>query len=242
MSDYANLREAYYTLLNTPPEIPGDLQAAMDADREMHKHRNPDQPIDPALLRARNQAEWHLAQQALIDSETPDEERYLAESLMAGVRRTAPEEDPDLTQQAEHREQATQMLEEMRQGNFAPSNLGTSFPQAASLPGYVLPPEVSPTPPDLPTAADLQEGSDTGAASSYPAGIAPGETVPTPTYPTGTTGATGPTDTTGATGATGATGPTDTTGATGATGATGPTDTTGATGATGATEPETPPV
>ena len=204
MSDFANLREAYYTLASNPTDPPPEFLAMVEADKKLWENRNPPQPIDLALLKARNQAEWHQAQQALIDAETPDLERWKAEQISMGVKPGELAEDPDLTQAAAHREQAEQTLEDMRAGNFKPGSIGLSAPQAASLPGYVLPPETSPTPPVLPTAASLQEeGADTGA---------------TGTGATGATGATGPY--TGATGATGATGPD--TGATGATGATGP--------------------
>jgi hypothetical protein len=67
MSDYANLREAYYLLLTTPPEVPGEMQEMFDADRERWASRNPDPEIEPTLLAAKTQAEWHLAQQALAD-------------------------------------------------------------------------------------------------------------------------------------------------------------------------------
>jgi hypothetical protein len=67
MSDYANLREAYFILLNTPAEMPEEMQEMINADRERWANRNPDPDLEPTLLAATTQAEWHLAQQALAD-------------------------------------------------------------------------------------------------------------------------------------------------------------------------------
>ena len=73
MSDYANLQEKYYYAINPPPPEGGVTAAMADEvnrDKEMAKNRNPDPKPEPTLLAARTQAEWHLAQQALIDSQS----------------------------------------------------------------------------------------------------------------------------------------------------------------------------
>lgn len=80
MSDYANLREAYHVLLNTPPDPPAELMAMIDAEREAYANRNPDPEIEPALMLCKNQAEWFAVQDALVAEEpTAEQTELLAE-------------------------------------------------------------------------------------------------------------------------------------------------------------------
>lgn len=91
MSDYANLREAYYILATTPPDPPAEYMAMIEKDRAAWANRNPDPVIDPALLFARNQAEWFAVQDALSTEEpTADQTALLAE-----LRALADDDEPE---------------------------------------------------------------------------------------------------------------------------------------------------
>ena len=95
MSDYANLREAYYILLNTPPDPPPPgLLAMMDHDREVGGNRNPDPEIEPALMLCRTQAEWFAVQDAL----SAEEPTAAQTELLAEVRGRAAPATPPPTQ------------------------------------------------------------------------------------------------------------------------------------------------
>ena len=103
MSDYAALRELYYEALQMiPPEggaarggttpaegraTPGERQMSegLRRDLEAYGGRNQDPNAEPALMRARTQAEWHQAQQALVLAETPPEELAMAMGVSDGV-------------------------------------------------------------------------------------------------------------------------------------------------------------
>lgn len=91
MSDYANLREYCYALMNPDPPLDEGMLAWMAADKAAFENRNPEPEIEPALLLCRTQAEWFAVQDAL-SAEEPTEQQT---ALLAEVRgRAAPATPP----------------------------------------------------------------------------------------------------------------------------------------------------
>lgn len=90
MSDYANLREYCYALMNPDPPLDEGMLAFMAADKKAFENRNPEPEIEPALLLCRTQAEWFAVQDAL-SAEEPTAEQT---ALLAEVRGRAPAPPP----------------------------------------------------------------------------------------------------------------------------------------------------
>ena len=156
MSDYANLRELYYEALQLIPEgaatsRDSKMSEGLKRDLEAYGQRNPDPPPEPALLRARNQAEWHNAQQNLVVAETPPEELAMAMGVSDGVAPSAQQGErmhEQRAQQAQERiETAKRDVEQMRSGAMPASGIGRSGTQPASTPGYVPAPVQGQVPP-----------------------------------------------------------------------------------------------
>ena len=157
MSDYANLRELYYEALQLIPEgaatAQGDrkMSEGLRRDLEAYGGRNPEPKPEPALLRARNQAEWHNAQQALVVSETPPEELAMAMGVSDGVEPSKQQgermHEQRAQQSSERIEVARRDVEQMRAGTLPASGIGRSGTQPASTPGTVPAPVQGQVPP-----------------------------------------------------------------------------------------------
>jgi hypothetical protein len=120
---------------------------------ERFQKRNPDPKPEPALGMARTQAEWHEAQQALLDSQTPPEERVIHEAEMEGIKPSEAQSEAIRKKVEDNSrkktETAKQTLEQMRQGDFRGGGgaRGQSGLSPASTPGYVPAPVQGQTPP-----------------------------------------------------------------------------------------------
>lgn len=93
MSDYANLREYCYALMNPDPPLDEGMLAFMAADKAAFENRNPEPEIEPALLLCRTQAEWFAVQDAL-SAETPTADQT---ALLAELRALADDDEPPVT-------------------------------------------------------------------------------------------------------------------------------------------------
>jgi hypothetical protein len=139
------------------PEGPEGPQQDRPGGRPMGlerlQKRNPDPRPEPALGMARTQAEWHEAQQALLDSQTPPEERVIHEAEMEGIKPSEAQSEAIRKKVEDNSrkktETAKETLEQMRRGDFRGGGgaRGQSGLSPASTPGYVPAPVQGQTPP-----------------------------------------------------------------------------------------------
>jgi hypothetical protein len=134
------------------PEGPyQDRPAGRPMGLDRFQKRNPEPQPEPALAMARTQAEWHQAQQALVDSQSPPEEIVIAQAEVEGLKPTEVHQErlnKRIEENAGKRvEQAKADLEAMRQGDFRSGGVGQSSLSPASTPGYVPAPVQGQTPP-----------------------------------------------------------------------------------------------
>ena len=185
MSDYANLQEKYYYAMNPPPPPEGGATMSRDGmadvlrrEMEAYKNRNPDPKPEPALLYARTQAEWHLAQQALIDSQTSPEALMLSQGMVEGTDAAAQQGEKVQEQRKKDAEarlnNAKRDLEEMRKGEFRAGGIGRSGLPPASTPGTVPAPVQGQIPPNLRDAAGDAARPDPAATDAGSGGAASG--------------------------------------------------------------------
>jgi hypothetical protein len=147
----------YHSVSDVPegPEGPQqDRPGGRPMGLERFQKRNPDPKPEPALGMARTQAEWHEAQQALLDSQTPPEERVIHEAEMEGIKPSEAQSEAIRKKVEENSrkktETAKETLEQMRQGDFRSGGggaRGQSGLSSASTPGYVPAPVQGQTPP-----------------------------------------------------------------------------------------------
>lgn len=98
MSDYANLREYCYALMNPDPPLDEGMLAFMAADKAAFENRNPEPEIEPALLLCRTQAEWFMVQDALSAEEPTAAQTALLDEVRG---RAAPVTPPPVTPPAD---------------------------------------------------------------------------------------------------------------------------------------------
>jgi hypothetical protein len=163
MSDYAQLQEQLAIALSEPEALgrrqPGQEQAYWLKQEK----RNPPPPPEPALARARTQAEWHKVQQALVLSETPPEELAMAMGVSEGVEASKQQGErmhEQRAQQSQERiETAKRDLEAWRSGKAPDLRGPRSATSPASTPGYVPAPVQGQVPP-VPGAAEIAPGHE----------------------------------------------------------------------------------
>jgi hypothetical protein len=144
----------YHSVSDVPegPEGPQqDRPGGRPMGLERFQKRNPDPPAEPALAMARTQAEWHAAQQALVDSQSPPEEIAIAQAEQEGLKPLQVHQE-NLTKKIEENvrkrvDQSKRDLEQMRRGEFRSGGVGQSGMPSASTPGYVPAPVQGQTPP-----------------------------------------------------------------------------------------------
>ena len=146
-----NTQQTQYQDVPEGPEGPQqDRPGGRPLGVERFQKRNPDPPPEPALGMARTQAEWHAAQQALVDSQSPPEEIVITQAEQEGLKPTEVHQDRVMKRieaNAQKRvEQSKKDLEQMRRGEFR-SGIGQSGLSPASTPGYVPAPVQGQTPP-----------------------------------------------------------------------------------------------
>ena len=131
-------------------------------EMEAYKNRNPDPKPEPALLYARTQAEWHLAQQALIDSQTSPEALMLSQGMVEGTDAAAQQGEKVQEQRKKDAEarlnNAKRDLEEMRKGEFRAGGIGRSGSAAGLHPRHRAGAGTGPDPTDL----EMQQGTPQG--------------------------------------------------------------------------------
>ena len=209
MSDYANLREQLYEAMlllegGGGETVAGgqarsgdrrqggrEMSPGLQAELEAYRNRNPEPKVEPALMQARTQAEWHQAQQALVVAETPPEELAMAMGVSDGVEPSKQQgermHEQRAQQAAERTEQAKRDVEEMRQGQFRAGGIGRSAPQPASTPGTVPAPVQGQTPPipgrETSQTPTHQESHEQTAEAHRQAAQIHGEAAGNPTDP-----------------------------------------------------------
>ena len=158
MSDYAQLQEQFAIAL-AEPEAMGRRQPGQEQAYWLRQEkRNPPPPPEPALARARTQAEWHKVQQALVLSETPPEELAMAMGVSEGVEASKQQGERMHEQRAKQSQERIEIakkdLEAWRSGKAPDLRGPRSATSPASTPGYVPAPVQGQVPP-LPGEAEI---------------------------------------------------------------------------------------